>query len=371
MQHTLVYFPDYAHANPYQKLLYACLDGDFHVEAGTIGDALARLRGGDHARRTIFHLHWEDKVYRDLASPDEATRACQTFLDQLETFVDEGGLFLWTIHNRAPHDAKFMELYLPLCEKLALLAHQIHLHSYAAVAELERERRLDRRKIVVIPHGNYVRLYRRPRPAEDETERVGRGRRFLLFGRLGRYKGGDRLVRAFAALGDRHAELVIAGKQIDPIDLEDLPASISGRITVEDRFLADEEIARLIAETDFMVAPYAASLTSGTLLLAMSLGQPVIAPRLPTITELVVDGENGLLFEPGCTETLTLALARACVMDDAARAAMAAQAQATALRYDWQMIGNLLSGVLHRLVARAPVRRLPGARPAALAAAGE
>jgi glycosyltransferase involved in cell wall biosynthesis len=31
----------------------------------------------------------------------------------------------------------------------------------------------------------------------------------------------------------------------------------------------------------------------------MSMAKPVIAPRVPAIEEVICDGENGLLFEPG------------------------------------------------------------------------
>ena len=39
MQHTVIYFPDYRHANPYQWLLYSHLDRDFHVRSGCIAVA--------------------------------------------------------------------------------------------------------------------------------------------------------------------------------------------------------------------------------------------------------------------------------------------------------------------------------------------
>jgi glycosyltransferase involved in cell wall biosynthesis len=195
----------------------------------------------------------------------------------------------------------------------------------------------------------------------------------LLFGRLGRYKGSEELVRAFADLPDARAELVIAGKQIDPIDLSALPSSVIARITTHNRFLAQAEIPHLIASADFMVAPYAASLTSGTVLLAMSLGRPVIAPRLPTLAELITDGENGLLFGPQEEGGLTAALGRACAMESSEVRRLGETAFDIAMRYDWRIVGNLWSGLLYRLVARPRVRRVrpvPVGEPALLAKVG-
>jgi glycosyltransferase involved in cell wall biosynthesis len=355
MQHCLIYFPDYAHANPYQAMLYASIDGAFSARPGTIADALEALGRADWPQRTIFHVHWEDAIYRHLPNATAALEECQRFLDHAEQFIDDGGLLVWTIHNRAPHDGCHLEVHGQLCAKLAILAQQIHVHSYTAAAELSLERRLDRSKLAVIPHGNYAPIYARRRIPDPANRN---GRRFLLFGRLGRYKGSEELVRAFTALPDVRAELVIAGKQIDPVDLSTLPPDVAARITTQNRFLDQAEIPDLVASVDFMVAPYLASLTSGTLLLAMSLGRPVIAPRLPTLAELIIDGENGLLFDPQEDGGLAAALGRACAIDASTLQRLSKAAFDTAMRYDWPMIGNLWSGLLHRLVAQPRVRRI-------------
>jgi glycosyltransferase involved in cell wall biosynthesis len=359
MQHTLLYFPDYVPANPYQSLLYSGIDAIFQARSGSIEDARLRLQRQPWDSRVIFHLHWEDAVYRHLPSEDEALGECQRFLEQLERFQEDGGLFLWTVHNRAPHDGRHLDVHRELCAKLTVLADQIHLHSYAALEELERERALERAKVTVIPHGNYRPLFPNPGPLERNT--IANGRRFLLFGRLGRYKGGEELVQSFAGLNGSEARLTIAGKLIDPIDLSGLPAAVRDRIAVHDRYLSDADLLELFGEAEFVVSPYRASLTSGTVLLAMSLARPVIVPRLATLEELVIDGDNGLLFAPDDPGALGGALERATRLDGEAWRRMASRAFATANRYDWQVIGHLLSGLLYRLTAWPRVRRAPGA----------
>ena len=363
MQHTIVYFPDYVHANPYQSLLYSGIDAVFHSQSGSIEDARLKLQRQSWDNRVVFHLHWEDAIYRHLPSEDEALAECQRFLDQLEGFIDDGGLFLWTVHNRAPHDGRYLEIHRQLCDKLGKLADQIHLHSHAALEELEQDRQLDRDKVTIIPHGNYRPLF--PNPGRRAPTDSGGGRQFLLFGRLGRYKGGEELVRCFAGLGDGQARLVIAGKQIDPVDLSDLPEAVRERITVHDRFLSEEDLLAAFGAADFVVSPYLATLTSGTVLLAMSLARPVIVPRLPTLAELVIEGDNGLLFAPDDPSSLPEALGRANRMSAEAWRRMADRAFATARRYDWRVIGHSLSGLLYRLIARPRVRHAAGDRAAA------
>jgi glycosyltransferase involved in cell wall biosynthesis len=264
------------------------------------------------------------------------------------------------VHTRAPHDGRYLEVHRELCDKLGKLADQIHLHSHAALEELERDRQLDRDKVTIIPHGNYRPLF--PNPGRRVPTDGAGGRRFLLFGRLGRYKGGEELVRCFARLGDGQARLVIAGKQIDPVDLSDQPESVRERITVHNRFLSEAELLAAFEAADFVVSPYLATLTSGTILLAMSLARPVIVPRLPTLAELVVEDDNGLLFAPDDLSSLEEALGRANRMSAEAWRRMAGRAFATANRYDWRVIGHSLSGLLYRLIAKPRVRHAVGDR---------
>ncbi|MGH6913383.1 MAG: glycosyltransferase family 4 protein, partial [Geminicoccales bacterium] len=339
MQHTILYFADYVHANPYQSLLYADIDAVFHSRSGNIEEACLELQRRASGGRVIFHLHWEDAIYRHLPDEGEARAECRQFLDRLEQFQGDGGRFLWTVHNRAPHDGRYLDIHRELCAKLGSLADQIHLHSHAALEELERDRELDRDKVTIIPHGNYRPLF--PDACPLELAAVDRGRRFLLFGRLGRYKGGAELLRSFAGLDDAHARLILAGKQIDPIDLSGVPAVVRARIDVHNRYLCDADLLEVFGEAHFVVSPYLASLTSGTVLLALSLARPVIVPRLPTLTELVIDGDNGLLFAPDDPGALREALERASRIDAEAWRRMAGRAFATARRHDPQMIGHL------------------------------
>ena len=360
MQHSILYFPDDVPADPYPSLLYSGLDAVFHAQSGSLEDARLTLERQARDSRVVFHLHWEEAIYRHLPSEAEAIGACQRFLDQLEDFQDAGGLLLWTVHRAAPEDGPHRDVQRELCAKLASLADQIHLHSYAALEELEREGPLDHDKITVIPHANYRPLF--PDPGALEPMAADGGRRFLLFARLGRAQGGAELVQRFAGLEDGQARLTIAGQQTDPIDLSGLPAAVRARIAVHDRHLGDADLPLLFGEADFVVSPRLASLCPGTVLLALSLARPVIVPRLPTLAELVVDGDNGLLFAPDDPAALGAALERACRVDRLTWQGMARRAFATARRYDGRVIGHLWSGLLYRLTAKPWVRRAPTTR---------
>jgi glycosyltransferase involved in cell wall biosynthesis len=356
MTHQLVFFPDYRAANPYQTLLYRHAARDLHPRAGTIGDALA-LQDQQAARdRVIFHLHWEDAVYRNEPDETAAWQAAQHFLADLESFLDRGGHLVWTLHNEVPHDRRRLELHRALSEKLGRLAEIVHVHSLAAAAYARAQLGIDAGRLALIHHGSYAPLYPRlgGRVADSRAALgLAEARRvLLLFGRLGSYKGGFELLTAFGEIDDPGLWLVVAGRQIDTLApaLAALPPSVRRRVVVEDRFIPHEEVPRLFHVADAVVMPYRASLTSGTALLALSLARPVIAPAFPSLCELLADGVDGLLYRPDSGHALRGALRRFLDLGDAPLRAMQSAARAKAELHDWRQSALLLDGVYARLL---------------------
>jgi glycosyltransferase involved in cell wall biosynthesis len=78
---------------------------------------------------------------------------------------------------------------------------------------------------------------------------------------------------------------------------------------------------------------------------AMAAGRVVIASRVGGLAEVIVDGENGLLFEQSdhrmLREKLCLALT-----DDTRRQKISENAHRSAAAYDWTRIGSRYSEVL-------------------------
>ncbi|MFO1039528.1 MAG: glycosyltransferase [Geminicoccaceae bacterium] len=371
MAHSLFFFPDYRGANPYQRLMYAHAAPELHPQAGTITEALARTAQSAPGERVIFHLHWEDAVYRNEPDEDAALRAAETFLDQLERFLDAGGFLVWTMHNAAPHDGRYLRIHQLLLQWLPEMADLVHVHSQAAADHARRVLEIEPARIAVIPHGNYRPLYRRiGLPVVGSRAVFGLGpedRVLLLFGRLGSYKGGEDLLAAFAGTRS-NLRLVIAGKQIHSLRgaVDALPAERRDRVVVIERFIGEEEVPALFHAADAVALPYRSILTSGAAMLALSLRRPVIAPGFPALRELLEDGRDSLLFAPGSVDDLSRALDRFGALDEARLAALQSGAGATADRYDWQMSGLLLSGLYYRLLTMLrPQRRL--APPVALA----
>lgn len=355
MPHEIVTFPDYTPGNPYQRYLYTSLPSAFQTRFGTLENAFELLEHVGHSERVIFHLHWEDAIYRDAADESEAFDLAQAFIDACERFKRAGGLLVWTIHNLTPHNQKYLVLHAEFCRHLMSTAQAVHMHSFRAIAELRSLLDIDISKIHVVPHGNYLSLTGRvessPALSREKAELKRDDIVFLLFGRLSYYKGIDLLFDALRLWHHPKAHLVIAGKDITPINLDQLSAAWQDCTTFRFRFLPDEELCNLIKAANFVVLPYHDSLTSGSLLLAMSAGRPVIAPSLATVTELVSNEQNGLLFDEGNARSLATALAASVEMSPFAWRRLAASSRATAELYDWMPIGRQLAGLYMGLIA--------------------
>ena len=167
--------------------------------------------------------------------------------------------------------------------------------------------------------------------------------RFLCPGRIRAYKGLDLLRDAWRRLQPRHPEarLLVAGEG----DAEALAPGLSALPGVEVRsgWLAEAEMARLVAAADAVVLSYREASQSGVAPLALGLGVPVVATPVGGLVEQLRDGVDGLIARAVTAEALAEAMASAC--DPARRAALAAGARERARRLnDWD-------GAAARLVA--------------------
>jgi len=123
----------------------------------------------------------------------------------------------------------------------------------------------------------------------------------ICVGRLCSDKAQAGLLIAFSRLAQRHpqAKLRFVGEGPDRAELESLARSlgIDNQTTFLDR-LPESETLKEISEAGIFVLPSFWEGLPVAIMEAMALGIPVITSRIAGVPELVVDGENGLLFAP-------------------------------------------------------------------------
>jgi glycosyltransferase involved in cell wall biosynthesis len=129
----------------------------------------------------------------------------------------------------------------------------------------------------------------------------------LYAGRLSGEKHVDVFVRAMSAvLATCDVHFVIGGNGREKAALQAAVAElgISKHVTFPG-FLEDPEFPLLYRMGDVFVMPSICELQSITTLEAMASGLPVVAANKYALPELVKPGQNGFLFEPGDSDTLS------------------------------------------------------------------
>jgi glycosyltransferase involved in cell wall biosynthesis len=129
----------------------------------------------------------------------------------------------------------------------------------------------------------------------------------LFVGRFDALKGGDVVLKAFAEVANIHPHATLAfvgpdegidGKGFDEYAGATLRPDVRKRVTYFGS-LTRHQINKLRLESFATISASRFEVFGYTVLEAMALGCPVIASAAGGTTELIRDGESGLLFEPG------------------------------------------------------------------------
>ena len=191
----------------------------------------------------------------------------------------------------------------------------------------------------VLAHGSYVRQYDVDADAASAREALGLGQVgtvFAFVGAIRGYKGVGELLEAFAASGDlgQDARLLICGKPLPARigrELEARAAADPGASSCGWSASRRRTCGAAPRAADVVVLPFRDILTSGSAILALSHGRPVVAPALGCLPE-TLPADAAFLYDPDDPDALTDALHRAAGAD---LPAMGIRARAWADGLDW------------------------------------
>lgn len=168
-----------------------------------------------------------------------------------------------------------------------------------------------RKKTVIIPHGYFIGFYPNSISRDSARDHFGFNAStfvYLFMGLCKLYKNLDGLMQAFRHIqGD--TVLLVAGMFQDRV-YEALVRDMSftdSRIRIDTRFIPDDELQFFPGACDAVVIPYREILTSGSTVLAMSFGRPVVTIDRGFLHDVVVEG-TGVLYDPDSTGGLARAL---------------------------------------------------------------
>jgi phosphatidyl-myo-inositol alpha-mannosyltransferase len=192
----------------------------------------------------------------------------------------------------------------------------------------------------IIPNGiDYARFATRLEPIERfEDDRLD----VLFVGRLEKRKGLEHLLRAWPLVHQAmpNARLLVVG---GGRRLEGYRRWVKARGWSEVHFIgyvSAEDLVRYYQTSDVFCAPSTGQESFGIVLLeAMAAGRAIVASRIPGYAEVVEDGAEGMLVEPGSSEALAAALVR--VLGDAdLRRSMGECGPSKAAAYDWSRVAG-------------------------------
>jgi glycosyltransferase involved in cell wall biosynthesis len=350
--------------NPYQELLYTemrrpgvritYLGGltpsqTLNLLLLPLEMAVGRLSGA-----RVVHLHWVYAFGLNGADKSAAIRhaAEAWFTVCLWTLRLLGLRLVWTAHNVLPQSPTFADDVRGR-HRLVAACDLVIAHSAATLDQLAALGMVPRRS-VVIPHGPFTAAAERD-AVEPSTDELNTGRRdgsgpreLLFFGKVKRYKGVDTLLAAFAALSPGlDARLTVAGEcdAVLAAELTGLAERSPGRVTLRLQWFSDAEATALLHSCDVAVLPFREITTSGSAMLALGHGLPLVVPDLPGLAGLP---DAALVRYDGTARGLGDALTDVITADRAVLAKMSAAAREYCAATGW---GEIADRTLRELTA--------------------
>ena len=169
-----------------------------------------------------------------------------------------------------------------------------------------------REKIRVLPNGINLEEFQTTLTKKECREKLGLPEDkviTLFFGNLVPYKGPEVLLKAFKKIREDYEEVMLLYVGRGPLE-EELKRRAQGMDVKFAGYIPDQEKPYYYQAADIFSLPSVnrAEAFGIVNLEAMASGLPIVASRLGGIPDIVREGENGLLFQPGNVEELARAL---------------------------------------------------------------
>ena len=234
------------------------------------------------------------------------------------TFRLLGKTVVLTVHDVVPHRPVFgpggQWLERRMLRQLYALPAHLVVHDLSAEAQLTGEFNIPRDRISRIPHGVDV-VVAAPAPGDNGLAAL----RLALVGSLRENKGVDLAIAAVQRLRAEGmpVELTIAGAANPSespywIDCQQAIARKPDGISVMNRFLSDEDVGRIMSESDAILLPYRSFASqSGIAVQSLASGRPILATAQGGLAELLAESGAGIAIEDGTVEAVMAAIRQA------------------------------------------------------------
>ena len=290
----------------------------------------------------VIHLHWMHRYLEPVMG--RKRWAARRTLWELRVLRRMGVRIVWTLHNIGDHDGHkgrlemlFHRRFVELCDSVichCAATRLLAIEAYGLTPALHD-------RLHVVPHGNYTGWYADTLGRDAARAALGLSatdRVFLFVGQVRGYKGVDELLDVFRSIDAPDARLIVAGRpnRIQTQTGLERQAAADPRVTLALGLVPDDRMQVYLRAADAVVLPYRDVLTSGSAILAMTFGLPVIAPAIGCLPESL-GSEGTILYDPSAPDGLEGALRQALTAD---LAALGEQAGAHAATLAWGPIAT-------------------------------
>jgi len=207
--------------------------------------------------------------------------------------------------------------------------------------KLAMEQMCHRFDIQIIPNGHDIEITRKDRITTDKEFVI------LFAGSLRPVKGVKYLISAIKILVEKkiNVKLIILGDGEDRVSLENLvqKEGLTNYVTFVG-YRPHEEVMDFMRNSDIFVLPSLSEGFPNVLLEAMATGSCIITTNVTGVSEIITDGENGILVEPGNSEMLGENILRLYYNEDL-RKKISNGSLKTADNYLWSNIVKRLEGI--------------------------
>jgi len=335
----IVVFPEEKGVSPYQELLYDELVKMVNVKVKYfktkfLGKHILGIFNLPILPKVIwyrlikkyntFHIHWTFPLkfpINNLVLRFISFLYILLFLVLIKTLRYK---IVWTVHEILPHGIETSnDLFIR--KFLSRISDAKIAHSKTTIDEMTKFG-LNIENTFVIPLGNFIGGYQNNTTKNKSRKYLNINKEdfvFLFFGGIEKRKGIENLLQSFDKLKNKNIKLIVAGKlPNDPdrslrIILNNYRKKLNGYLKVNPNFIKEEEVQYYFNCADVVVAPFTRIITSGSVILALSFGKPIICPRMGNLKDLP---ENiGFYYNPrnddGLLECMKQAINKKCELE--------------------------------------------------------
>ena len=253
---------------------------------------------------TIIHFHQLSPFYHANNKENTLIKAYQ-LLDNIKHLKDHGGKIVYTMHNPLPHNRIFTDIDKIINKEMYILSNHIIVLGPSAKETILKNERINT-PITAIKHVSFREFYGKKPNKQSVKRKIGLPTNSIIFGNIGSikpYKGLEFIIKSFIKLSEsqnynKKLHLLIAGYAHDTEYITSLKENYTHKdITIINQDLNNTELIEYISTLDYSIFAFNDIWASGSVVLSISYGIPVIVPDIGCMADYVKHSKNGYLYK--------------------------------------------------------------------------